>query len=647
MDLQIKKHNYKNETIPFSFPSGINKNKFIIEKIPKKINNYKKDKNGKEKELYNYELDQSLDNNNLTNSKKIHSKIKFENILEKNKNSEKNEESLISKLNQIKREKNILKNKTKDVNNYSKINKKELKECETKMNKVDLIKEYNNLLNENKKIKKNLILQQILINEMKNDIENSKLERSKNKEEVIINENNNTNGDDNYKNILQQKNNLIRDLQNENMKLSNENLLLKEKLNNITYLENIIESLYENIKLISIELGNFNKANDILIDNDMNNFIKYFMESAGNDNNGIISNKNKINIINKFNDFIKSEIEILLNHFKEYKIDKLNSYKYSKKGNKNFNDLFISENGINIHNKEKMNKTSFFDFQKSENNIKLNFSNFKYNDKSENSLLKKYKNNRYVFSNTDLGLRKNSNNKMRSLFNRNRINLKKKLLEKDYLIFKSNLISNSKNSLNDSREDINTKVKELNDFINQNNKKNITIDSSFIKKNKKIKIPTPNFQINKISNFITPDKIKEKNFKDDINNNEDNERNAKSNLERIKTDININDKSNKFGFDYIKLNVIFQNLNNSNILSAEIEEKKRNKNNLNNKYINSIPKLSKIKNNINKVNGLAKEVMKPSFLKTNISLSMNNDNNKDKDNFIFKGIKKYEIDKKH
>ena len=90
-------------------------------------------------------------------------------------------------------------------------------------------------------------------------------------------------------------------------------------------------------------------------------------------------------------------------------------------------------------------------------------------------------------------------------------------------------------------------------------------------------------------------------------------------------------------------------MNNSNILSAEIEEKKRNKNNLNNKYINSIPKLLKTKNNTNKVNGLAKEVMKPSFLKTNISLSMNNDNNKDKDkdNFIFKGIKKYEIEKKH
>ena len=648
MDLQTKKQNFKNITIPFSFSSGINKNKFII---PKKSNNNKKEKNKKEKELYNYELDQSLENNNLTNPKKVHSKIKFENILEKNKNNEKDEESLISKLNQIKREKNILKKRIKEDNsNYNLINKKEIKECEAGMSNIDLIKEYNYLLDENKRIKKNLILQQILINEMKNDIENSKLERSINKEGEIVNENNIINGDNNYKIILQQKNNMIKDLQNENMKLSNENLLLKEKLNNKTYLESIIENLYENIKQISIQLGHFNKANDILIDNDMNGFIKNFIESPNNDNNRKNSNKYKINIINKFNDFIKSEIEILLNHFKEYKIDKKNSYNYSKKDNKNLNDLFISENGINIYNKEKINKTSYFDFQKSENNSNFNLSNFKYNDKLENSLLKKYKNNRYIFSNTDLGLRKNSNNKMNSLLNKNRISLKKKLLEKDSLIFRSNLISNSKNSLNDSKEDINKKVKEINDLINPNNKKIINTDSSFINKTKKIKIPVPKFQFNKTSsNFITPDKIKERNFKDDINNNEENERNFKSNLERIKTDININDKNNKFGFDYIKLNVIFQNLNNSNILSAEIEEKKRNKYNLNNKYMNSVPKfLKKIKKNINKVNGLTKEVMKPSFLKTNISLSMKNDDNKDKnkDNLIFKDIKKYEIDKK-
>jgi hypothetical protein len=47
--------------------------------------------------------------------------------------------------------------------------------------------------------------------------------------------------------------------------------------------------------------------------------------------------------------------------------------------------------------------------------------------------------------------------------------------------------------------------------------------------------------------------------------------------------------------------------------------------------------------NIKEVNGLTKEVMKQSFLKTDISQSVKNNNDKDKDNFIFKDIKKYEI----
>ena len=54
----------------------------------------------------------------------------------------------------------------------------------------------------------------------------------------------------------------------------------------------------------------------------------------------------------------------------------------------------------------------------------------------------------------------------------------------------------------------------------------------------------------------------------------------------------------------------------------------------------------KIKN-INEVNGLANEVMKPSFLKTDVSLSVNNNDDKETGNFIFKDIKKYEIIKKN
>jgi len=157
-----------------------------------------------------------------------------------------------------------------------------------------------------------------------------------------------------------------------------------------------------------------------------------------------------------------------------------------------------------------------------------------------------------------------------------------------------------------------------------------------------------NSNLNKIQNNL--------NYEPDYNNNKKKERNTNSNLEHILTDINFNNKNTKFDLEYIKLNAIFKNVDNSsNISRTKIKEignplKKydtvKNKNYLNNKYINSAPKFLKIKN-LKTINGLANEVMKPSFLKTNLSLSINNeDKDKDKENCIFKHIKKYEIIKK-
>ena len=86
-----------------------------------------------------------------------------------------------------------------------------------------------------------------------------------------------------------------------------------------------------------------------------------------------------------------------------------------------------------------------------------------------------------------------------------------------------------------------------------------------------------------------------------------------------------------------------------------METSSRNKETKNKRFINNssgakkignVPKFLKIKN-INEVNGLANEVMKPSFLKTDLSLSVNNNDEKDFDNFIFKDIKKYEILKRN
>ena len=669
------------------FSSGIRKSKFKIEKISHKIDNIKNEKNKIENELYNYEEEPNLENINLTNNK-VQPKIESENICDNNNYIDNNDDNLISKLIKLKKEKNIIKNDLKENNYYLKGNKNKLNNLENNMikNKNELIEEYNNILCENKRIKKSMIIQQILVNEMKKDLENLKLEKSKYSEKELINDENDSNKNNNYKNLLQQKNNLINELQNENMKLLNENLLLKENLTeNKNLKENkILDELFESIKQTAINLQNFNRINKIDINNDENNFLKNILEPInGKKENPLI--EDKLSAINKFNEFLKIENKILINHSKKEKNDEMKINEYTNI-DKEFNGLFKSENKFNYYN-DKINKTTTaLENRRTEKiNNKFNLSNFKYNDRLEKSLLTKYNNNnRYIVSNTDLDLKENSYNKMKSLLHKNKINLKKKLLEKEGAAFKNSYISNNKNILNDSKESIDNKVREISDLIN--NKKNIVItEPIFFKKQKKIKIPVPKLQINKTSSYISSEKLNEKSFKyfeniplklklnlnkinkekkqkkmsysnyDTSNNDDnDNERNKKSQLEHIKTDININSHhKNKLDFEYIKLNLIFKNMNNSNILSAEIKntensskkylERQKN-NNLFNKYMNSAPKFLKIKD-IKKANGLANEVMKPSFLKTNISLTLNNEE-KENDKYIFKDIKRYEIIKK-
>ena len=667
--------------IPNSFSSGINKNKYKIEKISHKIDNTKNDKN--EKDLYDYEFEPSLDNNNLTNPK-IKSKIEYENKFENNKYKDKNDDNLINKLIKLKKEKHIFKRNMKENHNYNsnKENKFGLNQLENEIdkNENELIEKYNDILSENKRIKKSMIIQQILVNEMKKDLENIKLEKSKFNEKELINESNDTNNNNNdYKNILQQKNNLINELQNENMKLINENLSLKEQLNdNKNHIETkSLDELFENLRQIAINFENLKNINKIGTDNDDNNFFKKIFEPINGKNENLSTNEK----INKFNNYFKSEIKTLLNQSKKDKNNDKKKFEYTNI-DKEFNGLFKSENKFNYN--DKVNKTTTaLDNRKAEiMDNRFNLSNFKFNDKLEKTLFTKYNNNnRYRISNTDQILNDNSNNKTKPFLYKNKINLKKKLLEKEGVIFRNSYISNNKNILNDSKDNIENKIKEVNKLIN--NKNILTKDSINFKNQKKIKIPIPKLEINKTKSYISTAKLDTKTFNYfeniplklklnsiktnkikkpkkmsysnfDTSSDEDNKRNKKSVLEHIKTDINLNSHhKNKLDFEYIKLNLIFQDLNNSNILSAEVKktqnsskkylDRKKN-NNLFNKYMNSAPKFLKIKD-IKKANGLADEVMKPSFLKTNYSLTLNNDE-KDKDKFIFKDIKKYEIIKK-
>ena len=646
MNFEIKKSIIKNITIPSSLSSEIKKNK--NKKLSPKQNKLFDDKSKKEKEFYNYELDQSSENINIT-TKKVNPKIKFENIFDKNKDYI---------INQLKKEKSTLEKDINEKNNYIEILKQTINsnflnktkfiinEKISKKEKIDLIVDYNNLLSENKNIKKNLILQQLLVNEMKKEIEKLKSEKDK----MQLNNNNDINGDKNYEIILREKNDLIKELQNKNMKLISENQKIKEKTDNNNKIINtdFIDTLYSTIKEISLNLDNFNESNNIPIKSDSSNIIKKYLEQINIDNNGNFTIKDKLNTINQFNDFIKEELKMLINYIKD------------KNEEKNINILFNSENGLNYNNNNNKIKNKF------------NSSYFKFDERLENSI-SKY-NNRYILSNTDLNLnlnldnQNNAHNKKILYRNReNKVNLKKKLLEKDSLIFNSNLISQRSQNKNNN---LNTKVKELTELINNKkdkNENNNDNNSSLFKQNKKLKIPLP---VNKTVNYLSPNEKNEKKIENMhipfiLNFSKINKKPKKSNLsnysnndiykekekqkqkkifknfEYIKTDIN--DVNKKFDLEFIKLNEILKNINSTNTLSNSNLTNKSNDNSFKNFNIDKIsPKFLKIKT-INEVNGLANEVMKPSFLKSNIYLTSNDEKDKDKDNFIFKDIKKLEI----
>ena len=89
MNFELKKSETKNKSIPFSLSTGIKNNKIKIENLSQKINKQKKEKNNKDIEIYNYELEQSSENNNIKN-KKIQSNSKLENNKKIEKNNDDN-----------------------------------------------------------------------------------------------------------------------------------------------------------------------------------------------------------------------------------------------------------------------------------------------------------------------------------------------------------------------------------------------------------------------------------------------------------------------------------------------------------------------------------------------------------------------------
>ena len=396
------------------------------------INNININKNNISKEnLYYKEINNNSDNNMIEILKKEKNNLEEQLEKEKKINKEKNNyiEILKKEIND-----NILLNKNIIINTKDKQT--------NEMNSLDLLLEFSKYKLENEKIKKSLIIQNILIEEMKNELLNLKKDKKLLEEEISLFNNNynklkenlneyelqlkekknnekyltiNLNKQKNkcfgqqkeiktlkqkidelieinekltkekcleeYKKIINEKNNDIKDLKNQNNDLvkkiklkdkelnlqinNKENLINKNieiqrgisKSNEMEIDQNkkleintkiVIDELYKNIKEISdsikINYNNFSENYLINTNNTIEKFLKEIIENINTDNNGNISLDKKIKTINKFNDILKININSLFNKInpikKEY--NKNNSININKN-----NNLFISPNGQN------------------------------------------------------------------------------------------------------------------------------------------------------------------------------------------------------------------------------------------------------------------------------------------------------------
>ena len=771
-------------------------------------------------------------NNEEINNEWINSKIKFDGasgIASKIDSTDENQNEYAN---------NFLKNNINNKNNSSNMNNEFEKEKNSnfknfiKINKNNdlnkFIDEKNNFISDNKTIKKSIILQQVLINEMKKEIESLKMEKENmqqkynSEKESIMDEYNKTinsilqenkklneiikNQKNEIKNInkicrekiieLEQVNKMMESIKIDNGKnkncttendnfdtsnikeensknsikeknfiklIKNQNIIKGKDLyerkiempnNNNEFIEekflNIIDNSYDTIKQISNNMMLFSDKlddnSDIVIEKLKNIIEKININNNGyTDRNENISINDKLKAINDFNNIIKLEVNELIEYFKNniinYKIS--NNNKIDKNITHNINNLISSENGQNYFNEVKTKKyyTNNNLFKKidiksnkyknnrilnelSEDNFSYSKKRFnKYNNK--NKIINKSK-NEFIINKNDMAYKRT-------------INLKNNLLEKNSIVYKSNVSPMSKeyylNSSNNHENDkfdvslnnlinkiiknngeenrsensfnklknikLNSKVKEISDLLNDNkaSKNNIT---SFDEKNyKKTKIPIP--EDDKINNtlniFPTFNKIKENKLSISNNNShrnklsektlkaiyknsseyftvnncntfasiplisnyktinhkkntsmssnfiiKKNDRNKFSELESIKTENRVIDS-------YMKMSHLFKSLNNSYLTSNTIDSQMSktktetkpnrisnnsfsslgNKNiyvkidNDENKFFPTIfLNKEKFKNNNYDINGLTNKFMRPSFLKSNAALSLNN-----------------------
>ena len=505
-------------------------------------------------------------------------------------------------------------------------------------NYLDLLFEHNknkhNSISEYKKIKKSLILQQILITEMIKEIQSLKLEKHHLKKEydmqkknIIdkyekkinilkdkINNNNNYIGDnikidngnkdlDDINNSklndsklndtnLNNKINIIKEIKNKNLNIikekdikikqlikENNDYIIKNDIKKEKNIFKIIDTFYEIIKLISykikflIENNYLNNNNDQLI----NKNIKSFLNNINIDNNGNNSINDKLVTINEFNNIISLQLDIIFRFFqnktKHIDNDKKNYYKY----NNQINDIYDSENGQNniITNKVSTSKKKYYNekiFKKIDAIINKNRIT-KSNNNEYLSKKKKYTNYDNVLTNINKSTDENLKN------NSNIIVLKNDLLEKNSIVYKSNLSpSNNQGSLlnNSNNDNFSLKYNELVNKILNKDEKQI--------KFKKIKNNRINQKVKELSNLITNNTISNRPILRDNNNSIENKKSFFKNFKKSKIPLPETIKIN----NVVKSNKIDNLLSLSNITLKDKKYRPIYKNNSGNKNINHL-----------------------------------------------------------
>ena len=715
-------------------------------------NDINKENNKEENEIEKFVKNYSENKNNDKNNKSSFISNSCENSLFEDK-KEKEEEKSIDDIIKIKKEKVLLEENLKKEQNLNKeksyhieILKKALNDSlfNNKENKnplnLGIVLEYSKSKLENEKLKKNIIMQQILCDDMKKEIEKIKKEKDKlieknkkleeyelryeekcncekqlkdelNKQRLIslnlqkdINDLNQKNNElmelnekirkdklvinleekdtEYYEKLLKEKNNQINELKLENLNIKkniesrdiitnqNENIN-----NNLIYIINDscknIEDISKKIKIYVEKIKENKNQNDLIIIK----VLKEYIDNINPDINGNFSLQDKLNIIKKFTNLIKIKLEILFNHFE---IFFKNNFNFERiKPEEKESNIFVSSNGQNDIDIDK------YEIDKNIINNDNNNDNYSKN----NNLFKKIDIAKYKSN-----IRENEKNKENYIrnndFNQNQLsNSKNNFLDKKRIVFKSNLseiskspIDSSNNSrlkntkitdlfseifkekLNKKKNIINLKTNDINNLKNTNSQ-----SAAKFKINSFIKAPRRSYidfseEISKINNtniFPSYKKVFNMNERNDniLSLNNTARKTAisiKGHEEKTSHGINLKENTNNY---YVKpkfpliltntSNIYRKNLsktktfinNNINYTSEnnkvmETSNKKRNRKPRSNLTLEILQRElysnKKIDGNNNyDMNGLAEEIMKPSFLKGNNTLAINNKHEKE------------------